>query len=76
MGRMRDSTFASAARGMLKDIKHALSLKAAAAKRLNLLHELFTTLDVKGEGQIDVQRFASTAKSEDCLLYTSPSPRD
>ena len=65
MGRMRDSTFASAARGMLKDIKHALSLKAAAAKRLNLLQELFTTLDVKGEGQIDVQRFASTAKSED-----------
>lgn len=63
LGRMRDAAFASAIRGMLADVKTALAVKANATKRLGLLQELFTTLDVKKAGTIDLDAFVATAKN-------------
>lgn len=64
LGRMRDAAFASATRGMLADVQTALASKASAETRLTLLRELFTALDVRGEGTLDKSAFVAPAKSD------------
>jgi len=66
LGNMKDSSFASAVRGMTSDVKQANAMKRSAGKRLGLLQELFSQLErgSKQKGAIDVNAFVSTAKSE------------
>ena len=45
VGRMRDSTFASAVRGMMVDVRRALAAKESAKRKLGLLKALLTTLE-------------------------------
>lgn len=64
LGRVSDSNFASAVRGMQADVNRALELKASADKRLILLEKLFVALDTRSDGVVDMDEFISQAKSK------------
>ena len=64
LGRVSDSSFASAVRGMQADVDRALALKASADKRLNLLEKLFVALDTANDGVVDMDEFIAQAKSK------------
>lgn len=58
LGRLKDASFASAIRGMHTDVQKLL----AAKRRLGLLQELFTALDVENKGTVDMKGFVAQAK--------------
>jgi Ca2+-binding EF-hand superfamily protein len=61
LGRLRDAAFASAIRGMHTDVQKLLSAK----RRLGLLQELFSTLDVESKGTVDMDGFVAQARTSD-----------
>ena len=59
LGRLKDGAFASAVRGMTKDVRRAAAIKQSADMRLGLLQTLFDKLDVGGTGAVEVDAFVA-----------------